>query len=66
MSENRDRPHFPHHPPKPCEKCGSTNISVTPHHGYVEFKCNDCGHTWQKNFPPRPPKDEKPEEAPAE
>lgn len=56
MSEHK--PHIPHHPPKPCEKCGSTNIEVKPHRDRIEFVCKDCGHTWEKPFPPRPPKPE--------
>jgi predicted RNA-binding Zn-ribbon protein involved in translation (DUF1610 family) len=68
MTENtHDRPH-PHHPPKPCEKCGSTNINVQFHKEYIDFTCNDCGHTWRKDLPKRPhhpPKDGEPE-TPAE
>jgi hypothetical protein len=25
----------------------------------LEFKCNDCGHTWSKTLPPRPPRPPK-------
>jgi hypothetical protein len=56
MSELNTRPH---HPPRPCEKCGSTNISVSHHDDVLEFKCNDCGHTWSKTLPPRPPRPPK-------
>ena len=53
----------PHHTPRPCEKCGSTNISATRTENVLDLKCNDCGYTWTKTLPPRPPRPPKEESA---
>lgn len=58
MSEiDQERRPIPH-TPRPCEKCGSTNISVTRFEDHIELRCNDCGYTWERQRHHWPRKDE--------